>query len=98
MAPGPVPPLPLLPLPETGATDLGAYCTTVESSSEWGGHLEIVALSHSRKRTVAVYSADGPPLLMGEQYADDGPRLTVAYHRHYYGLGEHYNSTTPLSG
>mmetsp|Transcript_50087 Transcript_50087/g.108548 ORF Transcript_50087/g.108548 Transcript_50087/m.108548 type:complete len:300 (-) Transcript_50087:65-964(-) len=81
--------MPYLP-GEAGATTIDAYCAQVESSSEWGGQLEITALSHACRRCVAVYSADGPPLLTGEQYA--GAPLTLAYHRHYFGLGEHYNS------
>ena len=68
----------------------------MESSNEWGGQLEITAIAHACRRCVAVYSADAPVLLTGSEYDVDGaPRLQLAYHRHYYGLGEHYNATTP---
>ena len=80
-------------LAESGATDLEAYCAVVEGSNEWGGQLEITALAHARRATVTVYSADAPPLTTGEEYAAaGGPIIELAYHRHYYGLGEHYNA------
>lgn len=84
-------------LAETGAADLPSYCEQVEGSSEWGGQLEITALAHSRKACIVVYSADAPPLTTGEEYATTGNRLELAYHRHYYGLGEHYNAVVPVS-
>ena len=85
-------------LAESGATDLAAYCETIESSNEWGGQLEITALAHSRKACITVFSADAPPLLTGEEYkALGGPCIELAYHRHYYGLGEHYNSVRRAS-
>lgn len=79
-------------LAETGSTDLEAYCAQVEGSSEWGGQLEITALAHARKACVTVFSADAPPLTTGDEYANSGPRIELAYHRHYFGLGEHYNA------
>ena len=79
---------------EEGCTDFGAYCETVEHSSEWGGQLEIAALAHARKRKVTVYSADAPALTAGEEYDDESPIL-LAFHRHYFGLGAHYNAVVP---
>mmetsp|Transcript_20244 Transcript_20244/g.34459 ORF Transcript_20244/g.34459 Transcript_20244/m.34459 type:complete len:306 (+) Transcript_20244:82-999(+) len=73
--------------------DLEAYCSAVESSNDWGGQLEITALAHARKRCIEVFSADAPVLLTGEEY--DGPRLQLTYHKHYYGLGAHYNAVVP---
>lgn len=82
------------PYLEEGCTDFGAYCETVEHSSEWGGQLEIAALAHARKRKVTVYSADAPALTAGEEYDDESPIL-LAFHRHYFGLGAHYNAVVP---
>ena len=64
----------------------------VEGSNEWGGQLEITALAHARKACVTIFSADTPPLTTGEEYKGRGLKIELAYHRHYYGLGEHYNS------
>ena len=80
-----------------GYTDLEAYCVTVEHSNEWGGQVEITALAHARKRQVTVFSADAPPLHTGVEYKSEGPPIDLAYHRHYYGLGEHYNAVVKLS-
>ena len=82
-----------LPYLAADGVELGPYTAQVESSSEWGGQLEITAFSHARRRAVAVFSADAPMLLTGSEYEAAGPPLQLAYHRHYYGLGEHYNST-----
>jgi OTU-like cysteine protease len=77
------------------------YCNNVESvlNAEWGGQLEINALCLSLQRAVMVFSADAPLLVMGENFlkADRLP-LKIAYHRHFYALGEHYNSVTPVVG
>jgi len=75
--------------------DLSAYCETVEHSNEWGGQVEITAFAHARKRKVVVFSADAPhTLTTGEEYDDPCP-INLAYHRHYFGLGEHYNAVVP---
>ena len=55
-------------------------------------------LVHRGKHQVAVFSADAPPLLTGEEYEANGPRIELAYHRHYFGLGEHYNAVVRSGG
>jgi len=77
-------------------SSLSTYAQQVESSNEWGGHLEISALSHANKCTIVVFSAMVPVVVVGEEYSGNGPRLELSYHKHYYGLGEHYNSLVPL--
>ncbi|GBG65221.1 hypothetical protein CBR_g50012 [Chara braunii] len=82
------------------------YCDEVESTAAWGGQLELGALSHALRQHIMVFSADLPVVEMGKEYetgATDGkggvrmgpPSLRVSYHRHAYGLGEHYNSVIP---
>uniref|UniRef100_A0A7S2EVU4 OTU domain-containing protein n=1 Tax=Trieres chinensis TaxID=1514140 RepID=A0A7S2EVU4_TRICV len=71
------------------------YVESVRSSSEWGGHLELRALTRALKRTVVVYSAEAVPLRMGEEFADEGEEVRLSFHRRYYALGEHYNSVVP---
>lgn len=73
------------------------YVQKVASSSEWGGHLELRALAMGLKRPIVVYSADAPPLVMGEEYRDveNSEEIRLSFHRFYYALGEHYNSVVP---
>ena len=75
------------------------YCNKVESvgDAEWGGQLEIKALCSSLKRTMMIYSADAPVIIMGDEYHNlNNLPLKLAYHRHFYALGEHYNSIAPI--
>jgi len=69
------------------------YVERVRSSSEWGGHLELRALSEGLKRTLVVYSAAQPKLVMGDEDAENP--ILLSYHLHYYSLGEHYNQVVP---
>ena len=68
--------------------------------SEWGGELEIQALSRCLRESVLVYSADAPELCMSPEEAEGDagrrPPLRISYHKHYYALGAHYNSVVPL--
>ena len=72
----------------------GDHCAKVRSSAEWGGQPELLALARALERPIVVYSRDSAPLRMGEGMT--GEELVVTYHRDYYALGEHYNSTEPL--
>jgi OTU domain-containing protein 6 len=89
------------------APDYGAYVDRVRSSADWGGHLELRALSIALKRPVVVYSAHSPePLRIEEQppqqqqqQNDDSSSedpIRLSYHRSYYALGEHYNQVVPV--
>lgn len=73
------------------ATAFETYCANVESTSTWGGQLELQALAHALKRPIKVYSSDAPVLTMGDTDSTSKP-LRVTFHRHYYSLGEHYNA------
>jgi OTU domain-containing protein 6 len=79
------------------------YVDRVRNSADWGGHLELRALSLAFQRPIVVYST-GPPLTIGGgdnddvmMPNDDQARATavepirLSYHLHYYALGEHYN-------
>ena len=70
----------------------GDHCAKVRSSAEWGGQPEVLALARALDRPIVVYSRDSAPLRMGE----GSDEIVVTYHRDYYALGEHYNSTEPL--
>jgi len=73
------------------------HCDRVCKTSEWGGQMELRALMLALNRTIHVYSADSPIMKMGtrnnnDDDDDDRPPLRLTFHRHYYALGEHYNS------
>ena len=74
------------------------YCARVESTADWGGHAELLALVHVLSKPIYVHSMDAPVLVMGEEYVGSALPLQVTYHKHQYALGEHYNSTAEASG
>ena len=63
----------------------------------WGGQPEIKALASALQRSITVHSADSPPMVMqgGGNGGEGKEGLHVSFHRHYFGLGEHYNSLIP---
>ncbi|XP_059060403.1 deubiquitinase OTUD6B [Achroia grisella] len=88
--------LPFMSNPETCEMltneELNEYCDKILNTKTWGGQLEIRALSSSLKCPISVIQATGPDSIeQGTEFGDDP--LIIAYHRHMYSLGEHYNST-----
>ncbi|MCO5599161.1 hypothetical protein L7F22_053261 [Adiantum nelumboides] len=81
------------------------YCHEVESTASWGGQLELDAIARSLQKHIVVFSGDLPEVEMGKEFeciSADGaeaanPTLRLSYHRHAFGLGEHYNSVVPLA-
>lgn len=76
-----------------------AHINIVRNSSEWGGQLELSAISHALKQAIHVYSANEPTIIMGEEYDSNDksdPPLRISFHKSYYALGNHYNSIIPL--
>lgn len=71
------------------------YCDTLVKKPVWGGQIEIRALSSILHCPIKVIQANSGPTIQGEQFK--GPELVLAYHRHLYRLGEHYNSTITIS-
>jgi OTU domain-containing protein 6 len=69
---------------------LEKYLDDCEHGSIWGGQFEIQALSRSLKREIQIIQANSPILKIGEEF--DSSPLRISYHRHSFGLGEHYNS------
>lgn len=82
------------------------YCSRVASPSlaEWGGHVELRVLASCMHCKIMIYSADSAVLTIEPDATDSGssvfativPILKLSYHRHYYALGEHYNSVVSL--
>ncbi|KAJ8315945.1 hypothetical protein KUTeg_005959 [Tegillarca granosa] len=76
--------------------DFVKYCQDVESTTAWGGQIEIQAMSHVLKQPMEVIQSDIQPIKIGEQYEKGGQSsIILPYHKHAYGLGEHYNSVEP---
>lgn len=78
------------------------YCREIESTAAWGGQLELGALSHSLKKHMIIISGNYPDIEMGKEYKSEkegglsySPSIMLSYHKHAYGLGEHYNSVVP---
>ncbi|CAH2238832.1 jg6821 [Pararge aegeria aegeria] len=85
--------------PDTGLNltdvEFEMYCNKITNTKEWGGHIEIRALSNCLKCPITVIQAAGPVAI--EQGAEfSGPPLIITYHRYMFSLGEHYNSTELL--
>ncbi|KAK6917023.1 OTU domain [Dillenia turbinata] len=74
------------------------YCKEVESTAAWGGQLELGALTHCLKKHILIFSGSFPDVEMGKEYKSEcGTGLSkssikLSYHKHAFGLGEHYNS------
>ncbi|SPJ90301.1 related to OTU domain-containing protein 6B [Fusarium torulosum] len=72
--------------------DLEGYARKMRDTAEWGGQLELMALARQYKAEIRVVQ-DGRLERIGEEEgAESGKTLWLAYYRHGYGLGEHYNS------
>ncbi|KAF9121857.1 OTU domain-containing protein 6B [Mortierella sp. 14UC] len=75
--------------------DFIEYCRDLESTAVWGGQPELLALSRVHKVPIWVVQMGSPTVkLSADVYSAKTP-LMVSYHRHMYGLGEHYNSLRP---
>jgi len=91
---------PFLGLDESNTNDdYEAYCNKVESSvlAEWGGQLEIRALSCALNKKILIYDAQAPVLTISNNDNNDDDIIRLTYHRHYFSLGEHYNSVVSIN-
>jgi len=79
---------------EAPSPEFDAYCDKVASltDAEWGGQLEVKALSAALNVPILIYAADGPVVTMDESGSSSSKPLRVTFHKNYYTLGEHYNS------
>ena len=74
------------------------YVEQVRHSAEWGGHLELRALSIGLQRSIHVYSVPNgsqPLTIDPPSSTSSQDPLRLSYHLHYYALGEHYNHVVP---
>ncbi|KAK9101962.1 hypothetical protein Sjap_019216 [Stephania japonica] len=82
----------------------GKYCGEVESTAVWGGQLELGALTHCLRKPILIFSGSFPDVEMGKEYklnsetSSINSTIMLSYHKHAFGLGEHYNSVVPTIG
>jgi OTU domain-containing protein 6 len=72
---------------------LGKYANKIRNTAEWGGQVELIALSKSYNVEICVIQ-DGriDRFEPGNGKSKETKNIWLAYYRHGYGLGEHYNS------
>ncbi|KAK9470591.1 uncharacterized protein V1510DRAFT_250055 [Dipodascopsis tothii] len=70
--------------------DVDVYCRRLEETAVWGGDMEILALATHFDSPVTVVMSGRLPLRINETGKE--AELMLAYYKHSYGLGEHYNS------
>ena len=69
------------------------YVHKVRDTAEWGGQLELSALARAYKIAINVLQAEGRvEKIVDPENEDGGQEIWLAYYRHSFGLGEHYNS------
>lgn len=76
---------------------LESYTRKIKLTAEWGGQLELQAIARAYGVEVNVVQSDGrmEKIESGESFDEEEKRKRViwlAYYRHTYGLGEHYNA------
>ncbi|KAH8602157.1 hypothetical protein B0O99DRAFT_131014 [Bisporella sp. PMI_857] len=69
---------------------LDQYVRKIRDTAEWGGHLELLALAKTYNVEICVLQDIGPQTI--EPGADAAEKIWLAYYKHGFGLGEHYNS------
>lgn len=69
--------------------DIDDYTKELEETAMWGSDMELLALSKTHDCAIRVLVAGSAPIVFNEGAEDE---LVVAFYKHLYGLGEHYNS------
>lgn len=77
--------------------DVGSYVKKMRDTAEWGGQLELAALANVYGLEIWVVQDRETEVVRPtaeEEVKGDGERkrIWLAFYRHGYGLGEHYNS------
>ncbi|KAI9263126.1 hypothetical protein BDA99DRAFT_509378 [Phascolomyces articulosus] len=74
------------------ADDFEHYCNEIEKTPRWGGQLEILAISRVKEVPIHIVQMGQPVLKVNEEEYPNKQPLKLAYHKHLYSLGAHYNS------
>lgn len=71
---------------------LQEYLHKVKDTGEWGGQLELLALAKAYEINIHVLQGDGRVEEIEGASSTPAKDAWLAYYRHGFGLGEHYNS------
>jgi len=72
---------------------LDQYVEKIRDTAEWGGHLELLALAKTYNVEICVLQSGGVQTIEpGLETKSEPNKIWLAYYRHGFGLGEHYNS------
>jgi OTU domain-containing protein 6 len=80
------------PFLELETVSFPEYCEAVRRTGQWGGQMELEALSQALPARITVVQAVGDDLVFGEDGAAAAVDIYLSYHRHAFSLGEHYNA------
>ena len=72
--------------------DLGEYVAKIRDTGEWGGELELSALAREYDIEINVLQGNGRVEQISGGPESSKTPIWLAYYRHSFGLGEHYNS------
>ncbi|KAF4636923.1 hypothetical protein G7Y89_g1151 [Cudoniella acicularis] len=72
---------------------LDQYVQKIRNTAEWGGHLELLAVAKTYNVEIHVLQNGGAQTIEpGLDKSSEPEKIWLAYYRHGFGLGEHYNS------
>jgi OTU domain-containing protein 6 len=72
---------------------LDQYVEKIRNTAEWGGHLELLALAKTYDVEICVLQDGTAQTIEPDSNGSKEPeKIWLAYYRHNFGLGEHYNS------
>lgn len=73
---------------------LDEYTKKIRLTAEWGGQLELQAIARAYGVDINVLQGDGriEKIESADDNANTKRQIWLAYYRHTYGLGEHYNA------
>ncbi len=68
------------------------YVSKIKDTGEWGGQLELLALAKAYGVNINVLQGDGRVEKIPGGDGEGTQEIWLAYYKHNFGLGEHYNS------
>jgi OTU domain-containing protein 6 len=76
---------------------LPLYVHKIRDTAQWGGQLELAALAKTYGVEINVLQGSGQIVKLEPEGPHDPQKIWLAYYRHTFGLGEHYNSLRKIS-